>query len=72
MADLASLLFSVRRKAASLFFAEKSHVFDVLRSNQAVAVCHGPVQAAGEIYSLIPIRGRTQESHRGLRHAATA
>lgn len=71
IADLVLLSFSVRRKVASLFVAEKSHVFDLLRSNQTVSVCHGPVQPAGEIYCLIPTRGRAQESHRGLKHAAT-
>lgn len=45
------------------FVTEKSPVFHLLRSNQTVGVCHGLVQPAGEIYSLIPTRGRTQKSH---------
>lgn len=59
----------MRRKVALLFGTKNSHVFHLLRSNQIVGLCHGPVQPAWEIYSLIHIGGaggaETQESRRG-------
>lgn len=62
-------LFSVcvwgEKKVALLFVSHKCHVFDPLRSNQTVSVCHGPVQPAGEIYSLIPARGRMHRATGG-------
>lgn len=66
-----ALLF-VTAKSGRGFFLVFFVFLDPPRSNQTVGVCvTARCSQRREIYSLILTRGRTQESHRGLRHVAT-